>query len=194
MNRFNRYLIPVFVIVVFLAGFSGYFFGKSELTDLRKENIKLTRTNRQLETELNKKTNKIAVFFIKSTSTRFYLKPLVVKVQTESDMPEAALKALFNGPPAKSELLPVFPKGTQALSIKVNEGLATVNLNKRATEINVGAEGESLAVGAIVNTLTKLPEIYEVQILIEGEAVESLAGHVDLTTTFKYDNRIVKTK
>lgn len=190
----RRYLVPVLMVLILLAGFGGYFFGKSELTGIQRKNAQLIKLNRQLEKKSMKQESEIAVFFIQSTPTRFYLKPVLVKVQSGSNVAEAALKALFNGPPPQSELLPIFPKGTQALSVKVSEGLATVNLNQTATELNVGAEGESLAVGSIVNTLTKLPDIYEVQILIEGETVESLAGHVDLTRIFKYDDRIVKLK
>jgi len=98
---------------------------------------------------------------------------------------------LFKGPPVGSKLLPIFPEGTKVLGIDVKDGLATVNLNQKATMLNVGSQGEALAVASLVNTLTKLPEIFEVKIIIEGEEVESLAGHVDLSETFRYNSQFV---
>jgi spore germination protein GerM len=145
----------------------------------------------RLNRELRQKEEKIAVFFVKSTPTNFYLKPILVSVGQDEDQHLQALKALFIGPPDGSELTPVFDPETKVLDFKLENGLATVNLNRYATQLNVGAQGEYLAVASIVNTLAKLPDIYRVKILIEGKEVESLAGHVDLTGVFEYDNRVV---
>lgn len=38
-----------------------------------------------------------------------------------------------------------------------------------------------MLVGSIVDTLTEFPEVKRVQILIDGKAIESLSGHMDLT-------------
>ena len=145
----------------------------------------------RLNRELRQKEEKIAIFFIKSTPTNFYLKPVLVPIAKDEDHHLQALKALFTGPPSGSELTPVFNPETKILDFKLENGLAVVNLNREATRLNVGAQGEYLAVVSIVNTLTKLPDVYRVKILIEGKEVESLAGHVDLTGVFEYDSRVV---
>ena len=44
-----------------------------------------------------------------------------------------------------------------------------------------GSTGEEMLVGSIVNTLTEFPEVKQVQILIEGSPVETIAGHMDLS-------------
>ena len=91
-------------------------------------------------------------------------------------------------------MVSVFPKGAKVLGVHVENGLAVVDLNRKAAEMNVGSEGELLAVLSIVNTLTKLPDVYRVKITVEGEEVESLAGHVDLTQTFSYHPDVVRLK
>ncbi len=155
------------------------------------DDLQLRGENQRLNRELQKNEEEIAVFFIQSTPTNFYLKPVVVKVNREGDKRLKALEALFSGPPTDSDLTPVFVPETKVLNFEVNNGVAIVNLNRYAARLNVGAQGEYLAIAALVNTLTKFPDIYRVKIRIEGKEVDSLAGHVDLTAAFEYDNRVV---
>ncbi|HEY8497940.1 MAG TPA: GerMN domain-containing protein, partial [Limnochordales bacterium] len=54
-----------------------------------------------------------------------------------------------------------------------------------------GTTGELLTVYGIVNTLTQLPGIRQVQIVVEGRPVETLAGHVDLTQPLEADPSLV---
>ena len=44
-----------------------------------------------------------------------------------------------------------------------------------------GSTGEEMLVGSVVNTLTEFPEIQKVQILVDGQEVETLSGHMDLS-------------
>jgi germination protein M len=185
----RRFWIPLLVAVaVITAGWIGFRLGRAPVEPLRRETRRLAEANRTLsETE-------VAVFFIKTTKTDFFLKPLLIKVPVDGDRHLRALEAFFDGPPAGSGLDRVFPEGSRALRFELAEGLATVDLNRTAARINVGASGEALAVAALVNTLTKLPDVYRVKILVEGEEVESLAGHVDLSGTFGYNDRMVQLK
>ncbi|MDI6895284.1 MAG: GerMN domain-containing protein [Bacillota bacterium] len=45
---------------------------------------------------------------------------------------------------------------------------------------------------AIVNTLTEFPDIRQVQILVEGRKVESLAGHADVSRPLTRNERLIK--
>jgi hypothetical protein len=68
-------------------------------------------------------------------------------------------------------------------SVKVNDSVATVDLGE--ISLNVGAEGEQRAIDQIVWTLTEFaPEITSVAFTVNGEVVESFAGHVDTTSAF----------
>jgi hypothetical protein len=68
-------------------------------------------------------------------------------------------------------------------SVSVDGSVATVDLGE--ISLNVGAEGEQRAIDQIVWTLTSLaPEVKSVAFTVNGEQVESFAGHVDTTAQF----------
>lgn len=179
-----RRFILILIISIFGALLAGYFLGRVGLNQLRSENLRLQQELAEDE---------VALFYVKAEETRFVLQPVLRKVKLEGNPYQAILMALFEGSGESSELFFSFPKGSAVLGVEVAGGQAVVNLNQRSTEINVGSEGEWLAIASIVNTLTKLPEIYEVKFLIEGKPAETLAGHVDLTRTFRYDPQAVIT-
>lgn len=69
-------------------------------------------------------------------------------------------------------------------SVNVDKSIATIDFKK--ISLNVGAEGEQRAIDQIVWTLTEFaPEISGVAFTVNGKTVESFAGHVDTTATFK---------
>lgn len=85
--------------------------------------------------------------------------------------------------PAPAPLAQPIAEGTRLRQIFVAEdGTAFVDLSKDAVANHRGGSLDELfAVYSIVNAVTvNMPAIKAVQILIEGEEVDTLAGHVDL--------------
>lgn len=94
---------------------------------------------------------------------------------------EAVIGELIKGPRSK-ELVRSIPEGTRLLSAKVTDGIAYVNFSKELqTKHWGGSAGETMTVYSVVNSLAKLDDIREVQFLLEGRKMESLAGHIDMT-------------
>ena len=104
--------------------------------------------------------------------------------------------------PAPAPLAQPIAQGTRVRQIFVaDDGTAFVDLSKEAVANHRGGSLDELfAVYAIVNAVTvNLPAIKGVQILINGQEVDTLAGHVDLrhplarnlrwVTTGTQDNR-----
>lgn len=82
-------------------------------------------------------------------------------------------------PPLKSP----FPEGTELRAIYLTpDGDAFIDLNREITRGHGGGSlDELLTVYALVNALTaNLPGVSAVQILIDGQEVDTLAGHIDL--------------
>ena len=69
---------------------------------------------------------------------------------------------------------------------------AVVDFSSDITRMNVGAAVEALVVASIVNTLTEFPGVGRVQLLVEGEQVETLAGHVDVSGPLERDEGVVR--
>ena len=75
------------------------------------------------------------------------------------------------------------PPGTRALSVHVKEqGVAWADFN-RALVANFpgGSAREALLLEAILRTLGQFPGVHSVQITVEGEVIESIGGHADIS-------------
>lgn len=94
---------------------------------------------------------------------------------------QAAVEALMAGTEKKG-LANVFPKKAKLLQVTVSGKVAKVDFSREMQKNFVGGStGEEMLVGSVVNTLTEFPEIQKVQILVDGQEVETLSGHMDLS-------------
>lgn len=102
--------------------------------------------------------------------------PLEVTAENASIVVEELIKG-----PEKEGNLAVLPWGTELLSYQYDpeNKLATIDLGGSIRDV-AGSAGEIFAVYSLVNSLTEIEGIDKVQILINGQVVESLAGHIYL--------------
>ncbi|MEX2356667.1 MAG: GerMN domain-containing protein [Thermaerobacterales bacterium] len=89
----------------------------------------------------------------------------------------AAMGELLRGP-EDPYLFGVLPSETVLIAAELDGGLARVDLNAASTV--AGSAAELIALRAIAYTLTDLPDVERVQLLIEGRSDASLGGHVTL--------------
>lgn len=90
------------------------------------------------------------------------------------------IEELIKGP-SQADSFRVLPEGTELISYAYDAGekLVTLDLGGKIREVR-GSAGEIFAVYSLVNSLAEIDGIEKVQILIEGQVVESLAGHIYL--------------
>lgn len=111
--------------------------------------------------------------------------PKVVGIARET------INELLKGPENQS-LNPTIPAGTALLDIDVNNGLCTVDFSRELVEGHSGGStAEYLTVYSIVNTLTQFSTVQEVQIRVEGQVVETIAGHLDVSVPLERDDEII---
>lgn len=73
-------------------------------------------------------------------------------------------------------LTPNMPRGTRLRSFEVRNGVARVDFSREFRDNHPGGSaGEGMTLNSLVFTLTELPEIKAVQVLIEGREGETLA-------------------
>lgn len=102
-----------------------------------------------------------------------------------------ALEELASGP-RTPDLERVIPEGTRVLSVEVREGIARADFSEDLRSRHWGGSaGETLTVYGIVNTLTEFSEIKAVVLLVEGEELDSLAGHMDLSGPVSRNEEII---
>ncbi len=124
----------------------------------------------------------------------------VHKIPEDEEKEKAALVELIRGNPKKKKVYTVIPRNTSILSLKIKNGLATVDLSSEIFNHDSGAIGESLGISSIVNTLTEFDNIKKVKFKVEGKEkgkvgnrdVESWWGHVGLSEQpFERDEKII---
>jgi spore germination protein GerM len=117
-----------------------------------------------------------------------WLSPEKRDIKEGADLRENVLDVvseLVRGP--ATGLTPAFPADTRVKGVFIDpKGTAYVNFSRELqSEYPGGAWTETLTIYSLVNTLTEdFPEIKQVQILIEGSAVDTLAGHIDTSRPF----------
>lgn len=116
------------------------------------------------------------------------LAPVTVELPLSSD-PVLRTKQVINSllaGPVDTELRTLPPDAAllEFYLLKDNTGIADFS-EALATSIPSGIESEQLAADSITNTLAaNIPQIARLKILIHGQEVETLAGHLDLSGAF----------
>jgi len=94
--------------------------------------------------------------------------------------------------PRTQGLFATIPGGTRLMDINIRDGLCTVNFSQElVTKHNGGSGSENATVYSIVNTLTQFRSIEQVQILVDGKVVESIAGHLDVSVPLTRDSNLI---
>ncbi len=73
-----------------------------------------------------------------------------------------------------------FPPEAGVLGLKLQDGTLQVNFNREFKDNFTGGSAQEWAlITSLVLTLTELPDIDKVQILVEGRQEEAALGHMD---------------
>lgn len=124
----------------------------------------------------------IKAYYGDDQATKLVEKEVTINYNEDKDKYTAALWTLKKAP-ENSNLIPL----AEALGFKsavLKDGKLTVDLTL-SSEGRLGAPGESMLLHAIQNTLFQFPEVNSIDILVDGKAVESLMGHMDLPHPIK---------
>ena len=111
-----------------------------------------------------------------------------VKVQDQPDIIQEmtqAIQSLIHPEPEMRNV--VIPDGTELLNVfMTSAGTVYLNLNRNLQDRHIGGLSAELAtITALVNTVfLNFQEAKQVQILVEGAEIETLAGHIDCRKPF----------
>src|SRR5207302_7221532 len=103
------------------------------------------------------------------------------------------LRTLRTGP-VDPELRTWRPGASLLAFYLLRDGTAIADFSEAlATSIPSGIVSEQLAVNSITRTLeANVPQVQRLKILVHGQEVETLAGHLDLTGTFVVNTKVVQ--
>ncbi|WP_274960062.1 GerMN domain-containing protein, partial [Dialister invisus] len=102
----------------------------------------------------------VSLTIYRPTEDAMYLVPVTVKMKLKDDPPKAALAAMIADD--RKQKYPILPKGLSVNTIKVKDGIATVDFSKELLNMDKSTTTEELFTAMTVNTLTEFPDIKEV--------------------------------
>jgi germination protein M len=108
-------------------------------------------------------------------------------IQKEALLGETIMNELIKGPSRSGKLKPILPLKTKLLSFSIKNNIAYVDLSSDA-KIAMSAIKEEACLKSIANSLTQLPSILKIQILIEHESVDTLGGNYTISKPFGKDD------
>src|SRR5450756_487711 len=109
---------------------------------------------------------------------------------TRSQLAFQATRALMEGPTHPSLVSPL--PGTDVLrGVTVSGRTASVDFEESVLKLSMGAQEEEQVKNSLVLTLTRLAGVSRVRLLVGGNNVEGLFGHVDtVDPLFRLDGRL----
>lgn len=149
------------------------------------ENKTQSNTNSENESK-EKEEMTVKVFFLNGSELAYEEKTISFNRGKPSEKINKALKALIEGP--KGRLTPTLSNRVKLLNAFIDEeGVAYLNFSKDIIKNNPGGTfAELAAINSVVHTLVEnFEEISAVQILINGEEVSTIGGHIDTSKPFK---------
>lgn len=120
-----------------------------------------------------------------------------VLVPTKARVREAtareALRQLIRFPKERGSHFGTLPPGTRLRGISISDdGTASVNFSREFVEnFPGGSRWEAIVVYSVVDTLTQFDSIKRVRFLVEGEPLEDLGGHLDLSEPLSRDTSMM---
>lgn len=107
-----------------------------------------------------------------------------VSINSGESLPNVVIRELLAGP-EDPYLHAAFPKDVQLLSVELTDGTVAVDLSTEASRaggslLSTGSAGEMMALKSLIFSLTDLPGVESVEILIDGKTGGSVGGHVVL--------------
>lgn len=137
---------------------------------------------------LRAEVGQITLYFADCEATQVRPEKRSILVPITADV---IIGELIKGPQS-ADLVPTIPLCTRLLSLTVEEGVAFVNLSPEVRDNHQGGSAsELMLVYSVVASLTELPNISEVQFLLEGKVEPAIWGHIDTSTPIGPDESFI---
>lgn len=130
------------------------------------------------------------LYFANKKGDKLKNQTFAVEYNANVAVEKVVVEQLIAGP-AEQGFYPTIPKDTKVMSVTTKDGVCYVNLDTGFTAQGYDVLG-TVTIYSIVNSLTDLPGITSVQILVNGETSITYKDNVSLETTFQKNPEIVE--
>lgn len=148
--------------------------------------------NKPAKNEKTEQTMNVKVYYPDESGMRLVEVEREIIVDESVDKYTAAVETLLEEP-EEENLTTIFPKNTGFRKVTVEGDLAIVDIDGSILKSFVGGStGEEFLIGSVVDTLTNFPEIKRVKFLVNGQEIETLSGHMDLSVPLERMNSLTE--
>lgn len=130
------------------------------------------------------------LYFANKNGDKLKTQSTVIEYNANVAVEKVVVEQLIAGPKEKGYYATI-PKDTKAISVTTKDGVCYVNLDSGFTAQGYDVLG-TVTIYSIVNSLTELPGITSVQILVNGETSVPYKDNISLETTFQSNPEIVE--
>ncbi len=124
----------------------------------------------------------VRLYFADGHKESFSAEERTFTLQDTDSLPLCVMEALIAGPSDDSRQ-GLIPELTQVRRLWILDRICYVDLSADFTGRYIGTDAEEeLVIGSIVRSLTQIPMVDQVQLLIEGQIQETYAGSVRIDT------------
>ena len=144
------------------------------------------------KTETDKHAMNVKIYYPDDSGMKLVEVERKITVDDEIDKYLTAVE-LLREDPAEANLTRIFPDNASLRSVTVDDDMATVDFDGSILKSFVGGStGEEFLIGSIVDTLTNFPEVRCVKFLVDGQEIETLSGHMDLSAPLERMNDLIQ--
>lgn len=132
------------------------------------------------------------LYFANKNGDKLTTQSTVIEYNANVAVEKVVVEQLILGPTEKN-CYATIPKDTKVMSVTTKDGVCYVNLDTGFTAQGYDVLG-TVTIYSIVNSLTDLPGITSVQILVNGETNLNYKDNISLETTFQKNPEIIEKK
>lgn len=125
-------------------------------------------------------TDQVTAWFVRETPSGVWLEPETVHLADETvQVLRAAVDAIVSGQSVNPGLTTLVPAGVEVLDVRIEEGVAVVDLSGAVAEASAGSAQELAFAQQLAQTATQFDAADAVRLLVDGQPVDELWGHLD---------------
>lgn len=147
-------------------------------------NAETQPSSKPVENETQKQSQSIEVYYTDSQIMDLVPAKTTINYSDDVEKYTETFKALQSS--ENTDLVPLWGK-IELKSLKFVEGQIVMDIHK-PDEAQLGAGGESFAITSLAKTYFQFAEVKSIEVLVDGEKVESLMYYVDLLHPMTRDN------
>lgn len=130
------------------------------------------------------------LYFANKNGDKLKNQSCVIEYNANVAVEKVAVEQLIAGP-TENGFYPTIPQDTKVMSVTTKDGVCYVNLDTGFTSQGYDVLG-TVTIYSIVNSLTELPGITSVQILVNGETNINYKDNISLETIFQKNPEIIE--